>query len=649
MAQIYKTFEENLNDLTTPQPRETTYSTGGTQPTAVAGVSDTAPATTAQTADQNTTPTYQSQPTQSYDAPTTGRVELPSYNPTEIQGAFANLFNPVQQKIKTGYGALGGATQEFNTGVGASRNWAGIGGEGILDKALTSGAQPDLDAARGLYNASYTGPTGLSQDALNEAYGAYSTAKPGGKGLTSASTVQALMTGNDAYKRLTRGEVRNEAGEVWKNPEFMGTASSIQKELQDYYGNLQRVQGEAGALAGKRKGEEADIAQQAATSLGTRYSGKEAELGGKVTAAQKMEDDQKAALQAFYGMDAKDMGSWNEQLGALSKVPGLDFNPEQFRTDPVKKLDEGLKIRGQIMAKYPELEGIPLMERSNNSKGKETWRFPADWFAANESKYTKQQMADLKNLARLRNIELVQAGFSSNLEQVPEGMSTKGSAKKTPLDEVHGVDLETDIPLVGDIPDPIDVVKSVVQNIFPFTKGNLPGVNTPYFDVGQYGQVLPLYNYNDWNPTEFETSVNRVEGSMLDPWSVASNEDYDYLNAIRQIRDEATLENQPDYVAPKVTANMDQYLGSQKSDLDQRARLIQDAYMQKYGEPAFMQGNQPYLPPGSTELLKPGVDQVKIDPRVYAYIMGNKQGGEGVYNESVDALNMKDFLERGGF
>jgi hypothetical protein len=590
----------------------------------VAGVSTTTPA---DQGGQAATPAGAGTTTQDYTAPSSGQISLDQYQPQQIEGAFATLFKPVQQNLQAGYGELGGAVTDFNKAIGTPRTWEGIGGEGILDKALQSGAQTsDVDAATSLFNNNYVAPS-LDNDRLTKAAQAYSTANPSGKALTSASNIQALMSGNEDYKHLTRGEVRGEAGNTWRNPAFAGVAQQVQKELQDYYANMNRVLGESQALGTQRTGQETAIREAAKTGLQNRYSAKEQELAGKVSEKKAQEDALMAGYDKFMA-GGSDYDTIQEQLAGLQ---GMGVDTTGFNTESVQKLTSGQQARQAILDKYPELKGIPVMERNTNAHGKETWRFPDEWFNANKDKYTKQQMADLKNLGRLQALELVQAGFSPYVEQVIEG-------EKVLREGDEGVVFDNFI----DYTTPQDFGSDL---IFGNTNNKIV---TPFFAAGQYGQVLPLYGVDDWKPDDLQNYMSLQEGTNLDPWSVASDEDLGYLNAIRGIRGEAELVDQPDYVAPSLKADTQSYQGQQAADLEQRERLINDFYAQAYGSqyrPWI--GPKPYYQADPVLMLTPGQDKLEIDPRSWAWMLGS--GGEGVYDYRVDPTNMLDFLERTGF
>jgi len=223
------------------------------------------------------------------------------------------LFSPAEEAAATGGEALTGASELFGEQAGPSRTYESAGAQGTLASAYQQGQQADMDAARDLVGAQYTGPAGLDQGTvagLGKLTGDLRTRQ---QALSTGGGLQTLIGGSVAG--LTPGQALYEAkrqlpgARVQARDLGFETIAPLEQRLEEE---------RQGALdfAEQRTGEEADIAARSRGYL-------EGERGGISEIVQQLVDERAAQQQGAVGayggvLDAGDNTARLEALQAAA-------------------------------------------------------------------------------------------------------------------------------------------------------------------------------------------------------------------------------------------------------------------------------------------------------------------------------------------
>ena len=399
MAQIYKSYAEHLNSILNPPPRaDAAAEQPGTVYGSPAGAGGSPGATTASVfspqAPQGASAL--AEPTQRVHTAPGGQG--PYTADPQLKGVFERLFAPIDKGQAAQQTALGDITGAFSEAAGPRRNYEGIGGEGILEKAIRGSETeiPDFtNQAKGLLGAHYTGPTSLDQDtteAISRALGNFQTQ------LGSPAGIRDLI--RQQTPGLTPGMVRFEGGRLSQDPGFRERKDAERLELGRLFGKLGISSQQAEDYAAGRAAEETDIANKAKGYL----TGERGEISSDLEQKIAASGADQAKAQALYD---KFMASGNlaqlTQLGQATGQPGIG---EQFVTPAAKEANLATGEFEVLKRKYADIADVPLMQLAATSHGRQTLRFPDEWFAANASRYTPAQMATVKEKARQRQLEL---------------------------------------------------------------------------------------------------------------------------------------------------------------------------------------------------------------------------------------------------
>lgn len=522
MSSIYKTWEQHLQDLTSPEVHATAYESGSPSGQ---------PQEQAPTPQQQTTATLDTPLTPapgSYAAPGSGQIEGigSTYTPSaEATGVYKDLFKPVSSELGTQVGALGGAVGAFNQ---QAKPYGTFGGEqqGVLESALQGGSSsPDWKTSQGWLAGAYTAPK-LDQGALDTiAQSLRGSLGPEGKALDTSAGARELLT--RSHSDLTPGEGRFEAPRVAADAGYQAGAEGLQTDIAKFWGDYLKAQGQAGAIGEKGASSAKDLQTKATGFLTGKEDTLKAGWGGK---AKEAEAQQKTIQDAL--TSARSTGDWR-QLQNIPESARSGWNPSDFGTPDVLLREEGLKARADVMAKYPDIKDVPVMERGTNSKGKEAYRFPDAWFEANKGKYTAEQMKALKAQVRKRDLELEATGFSP--------------VKEAPLELRYNNAEGTEVD--------------------------------PQFEVGKYSNVLPEWFGSDWTPANPADYVGFAGGSPMTPTAenVAPQGEIDYYNTIQSLlNDPRTISNVLPYKA-QVTGDTKGYQDDNAASMGDQQASIQKA------------------------------------------------------------------------
>ena len=390
MAQVFRSFDDHLQSIVNPQPQEqpgTAYGIGAAaEPSGVGGtpISTTASLLSPQAPAQRV-----------HTAP---GGQGPYVADPQVKGVFERLFAPIDKGQAAQQESLGGITSAFSTAAGPRRSYEGIGGEGILEKAIrgTETEIPDFtNQAKALVGAQYTGPQALDQDtteAISRALGNFQTQIGSPAGIRDLIRTQT--------PGLTPGMVRFEGGRLAQDPGFRERRDAERLELGRIFGKLGASTREAETYAQGRAAEEADIAAKATGYLTGERGEISADLQKKIDEQGASQEKAQAAWNKFYN-------SGNlAQLTQAGQATGQPDVGEGFATQ--NKLNEGLardELR-KITDRYADIKDVPLMQLAATSHGHQNMRFPDEWYAANAAKYTPAQMATMKERSRQRQVEL---------------------------------------------------------------------------------------------------------------------------------------------------------------------------------------------------------------------------------------------------
>lgn len=567
MAQIYKTWQQNLEDLTTPTVHETNYNLSSPSGQTTTEQAPATPSTRQDPGAANVPLTPQ--PGQ-FQAPTSGKIELGGYTPQQpLGGDYSKLFAPVQKQVQTGYDTLGKAVQGFNESAGKFPGLFDDNTQNLVRRAVNSGDENAKTVVQGYLSQSYQAPA-LDQaalDSITKSMGGFQTQ---GRALDTVGGLRDLL--RQQSPGLTPGEQRFEAQRTWQDPNYQGQADAVQKQMAQFYQDFLRAQGQAGAIGEQQKKNTADLA--AATKGYLESQGKD--IYGKWTDKVKKAQDENARIQAAVEKARKGDLSALEAIPASERAGG--WTPEGFNTKEAQHLKEAKAKQAEVLAQFQDLQGIPNLEPGVNSKGRTVMRFPKDWFEQNKGKYSADQIKALKARALERDRALQQAGFSP-LREAPQEWQTNG-----------GFD----------------------------------GVQ-PYLERGQYADVLPMYfgeAYQEPGIGNFLSAdlVNPTEANFAIP------HDVERYNRIQDLLGAAPFQAGTPYQGPHVTGDAYGFQLAEYQAMRDQAAKIQaaiDAFKQAGGTEF-----QPYDTPWGQQhqrLVQPG-ETPPIDPALLAKVLGNDWG-----------------------
>ena len=304
-----------------------------------------------------------------------------SYSPSaDYSGGYELQFSGPGNAIDRIYNTLGGETQKyggildsavdnFYEQAGAQRDYQGIGGQDILSQAI--GGTGDIEQARGLANASYSGPTGLDSQATDQVYGALSQIRPAGQGLYSGRSLSTLL--RQAAPGLSSGEARQEAQSLSQDAGHRQRSQGINSQINSVNQRLNSESQKATDYASARGAQEDDIRTQSRDYL----AGQRSEVTGSINDRINEANAQTRALTEGY-QNFQTEGT----VDSLQQIDGLGFDPTTFNTQARSELQDALNIWDQIMTQdYGGIQDQELLQLGVDSHGKETpklWDTPDD-------------------------------------------------------------------------------------------------------------------------------------------------------------------------------------------------------------------------------------------------------------------------------
>jgi hypothetical protein len=373
--------------------------------------------------------------------PTPEKVETPT--PTQSQAVSptqratqqattnvtGNVFQPITQQTQQLGQQLGQTTQKFYQEAGPSRTYQGIGGEQTLSQAIggTSDLQNQakrMEEAKGLVNATYSGPTQLGQEDVSTIQKGLQEAQGTAGALKSSAGVYSLL--QKYAPGLTPGELQYETRLAQQNPEFKQQTRQYQKQTADLQTQEAQAEKQATEYGQQRTQQEQDISTQAKNYLTGQQTAINQQLQDVISQKTSQDTAAQAAYQQFLKTGSQE--DWakipKEFLGTYTPetAPGQYAEPKQitaqtFQTPARQQLAAAEKDYKQVMDAYTDVKDLPLVELRIDGQGRETWAFPdASGWGANLDPKVRQRVID-------RQISLQNAGFSpgSQREQTQSG------------------------------------------------------------------------------------------------------------------------------------------------------------------------------------------------------------------------------------
>lgn len=409
-------------------------------------------------------------------------------------GPFGGLFAPVKNTLASVSKDLDAEQGKFDAAAGPRRDFTGIGGPGILDAAFQETATPDdVSKARGLMSSEYQGPLGFDQasvENLRESlYGAKEDAQAA-QGAEGASFFTGL-----AYPGMTTGEKRAEGIRDVKTPEYKQSVRDLSSQVDQGLSGLQQRERAASAFAAGRKQDEEAIAKAAQGIATDRQAGALGAIDARV-AAMAAEDQ---ALQ-----DAYDRFVASGSLADLEAIPG-DQGEIIRQSQDYQDATASQGLFDSVMAKFSDLQDVPLMERQISTHGKAILGFPKEWYEANKGRYTPAQMASLKERAIDRQRELEEAGFSAESRG---GVGGKGVLATDPGQYAAFNPLYGDIEGVA----PQDLRSYFGLDIGTGANRQNQATDQERFTANRAAEILGQLEMIDENTTPYEASRIAGEG-----------------------------------------------------------------------------------------------------------------------------------------
>lgn len=287
------------------------------------------------------------------------------------------LLNPLKTGLPKETSNIQAMRQAFNQEAGPSRTWEGIGGQGIFDQAISSG---NVQPAKDLIGASYTGPSGLGEDYAKSDYeieNLYGRANA----LQSPAGLMGYVQAVDPS--MTRGKARFQAGSMLGDEAF-------KSELPTLYGQAKEAktysdtQGqEAIDFAKQRTKEEADIAKSA-WDYGVGERDELTKGWDEAIAGTNYDAKKKAAQDAYTQMAETGTMPTDVSVEGTKKIAESDI--VKGMTDAQKQYDKIFSLRN-----YDAAKNIPALELTVTNHGRHYYKVPDAWANSEEG---KRLMAD---------------------------------------------------------------------------------------------------------------------------------------------------------------------------------------------------------------------------------------------------------------
>jgi hypothetical protein len=314
------------------------------------------------------TPTTESQPTTQAPtqpaAGTAGPQPAPTLASYTRQGSLGErLFSPITTGAQAGQQSLTQAGDLFRREAGPSRTYEGIGAEGTLRDAYTTGRAEPMEAARGLVGARYEGPGGLDQGTVSGLQRLTDDLRTRQRALGQFGGLETLI--GQSVPGLTAGEARFEARRELPGARVQARDLGFQ-QINPLMQRLADERAGAEAFATQRAGEEADIADRSRGFL-------TGERGGISAAIENLMAEraaQQAAAQSAYGgiqgapdaasrLSALEGASPFLRLGTAAAPADLTGAAvaERFNTPGMQQKAEADRLWEEIMGR-PEYAGI---------------------------------------------------------------------------------------------------------------------------------------------------------------------------------------------------------------------------------------------------------------------------------------------------
>ena len=333
-----------------------------------------------------------------------------------LSKSIGSLFNPIQQGVQRQGEALQKAWGAFQEQAGPSRTFESVGGAGTIDKAAGGGGtvaeqEALFNAAKSLVGAKYQGPQGLEEavsgeDDVSRALGEAQRLRTRGQALTSLGGIGSLL--QELYPSLTPGQLLFESQQLQGSPEFLGGARTAQQDVSRLYADILGKTKAADQFAQQRTAEEKALSEAArGYATGKRQDTLQAVMD-KVAEEEALRQRTEAQVEQF-----RKTGSIDD-LRQVDKVARSgDWKPGEFITDEQKLMAEAQEVWDRIWnRRYADIKDVPMAELRINSKGKERWGVPEEWWTANSKKFTPEQLARARARASHRQWALAEAGFS---------------------------------------------------------------------------------------------------------------------------------------------------------------------------------------------------------------------------------------------
>ncbi len=354
------------------------------------------------------------------------------------QGVLGGLTKPIYQGVQSGQQSLQQIGSQFREAAGPSRSFASAGGPGILGQAIDptlTGTAGDsaFQAARGLLESDYTGPTDLDPTKYAGLQGDLTQIGQRLGGLaTGGGLVASLQTG---VPGLSGGMARYDAERLMGDPGYARERIAAQDALQGLQGQAAEERKQAQTFAAQRDQEEAAIAKASEDFLTGK---RDTTLGGIDTRVQEAQGNQDAVQKAYSKLlDTGDISA----LYTGRSLPVGSVNPkelQQFITPESRQTEQAVADYWRVAEKFPDIKNVPPLELTINDRGNEKYSLAGDgsdeeiFDSYKQGDITKETFEQLKARQELWE----QLGLSPGTTKSPDGsepQAGRGNSTVAPL------------------------------------------------------------------------------------------------------------------------------------------------------------------------------------------------------------------------
>ncbi len=342
-------------------------------------------------------------------------AEKPTLRPLQAGGLSERILSPLTQGIQEAQAGTKKLTESFGQAAEPSRVY-GADIQAALERALGPQAgSVEKKAAQGYLATSYQGPQAFNAQEEAALKTALQNLSSYAKGARGGYQLRAMV--GQAIPGSTLGEQALEAQRLTQDQTYQGLRAQAESQTQEAEKQESGLARTAQEYAQQRQQEEADIARLSREFLVGKRTGVEADIQKEVETRTARQQALQDAYRSF--LETGQLPPEELAPGGAGLEVGLGRRQAEMQ-GAKNKWDE-------IMARYPDVSGIPLLTPSTTKRYREITAFPQGWIQANQDLVHSPEWPKLYNrvLARQQELEEMFSPRPTASIGKPEGVFSK--------------------------------------------------------------------------------------------------------------------------------------------------------------------------------------------------------------------------------